>query len=302
MEEIQNLDAFVGIRTLVKASELHEQLNKPIFFLQDAGVTYRMVLNWDQQGLLEHSREGNGNKWRRYDYVQYIWIKVINELRTFGVPIPIILKFRSEVLARFKVKWLFEVFSLNPELLDRVSGDEAKEELLSVIESKEYESIDDGTSVSLLQLLIAETLTSKVPVSLIVFADGHLITFFENQQALLDPADVHKLTYETHVKVSITNILKTFLTEGKDSFLAPQLAILPDNEKKLLEIIHSGEYEKITINFRDKKMNSFELVKEQDVKRRIVDILQDSKYQDIVIKTHKGVVTKIQNTIKIRLD
>lgn len=48
-------------------------------------------------------------------------------------------------------------------------------------------------------------------------------------------------------------------------------------------------------------MKTVELIKEQNVKRKIVDILQDSNYQDIVIKSHKGVVTRIQNTVKLVL-
>lgn len=300
MEDKQHLDVFVGINSLAKASELYEQLSKPIFLLKDADIAYRTALNWDKQGLIENSREQS--EWRRYDYIQFVWIQIINELRTFGVPIPIIQKIRAELFVKFNLKWLFEVFRLNHELLNNLPDDHAKEELLEFIASFEFEKMDDNASVSLLQLLIGETLTSKVPVSLIVFADGHLITFFENLKSSLDPADVQKLTYETHVKVSVTNILKTFLSDSKDSFLTPQLAILPANEKKILEIIHSGEYEKVTINFRDKKVKSLELVKEQEVKRRIVDILQEGKYQDIVIKSHKGSVTKIQNTIKLIMD
>lgn len=300
MKEKPALDAFLGIKSLASATELYKQLGRPIFLLKDADITYRTVLDWDRKGLLENSRAQS--EWRRYDYVQFVWIKLINELRSFGVPIPIIQKIRTEIFVKFNLKWLFEAFSLNPELLNNLPDDESKQELLDFISSIEYERLDENASVSLLQLLVGETLTSKIPVSLVVFADGHVITLFENPHSLLEPADITKMTYETFVKVSVTNIIKTFLSDSKDSFLTPQLAILPANEKKLLEIIHSGEYEKVTINYRDKKIKSLELVKEQEVKRRIVDILQEGKYQDIVIKSHKGSVTKIQNTIKLIMD
>jgi hypothetical protein len=49
-------------------------------------------------------------------------------------------------------------------------------------------------------------------------------------------------------------------------------------------------------------MKSLLLVKNQDTKRKVVDVLHDSAYQDIVIKTHEGMVTKIQNTVKVMLD
>ncbi|MFN8438773.1 MAG: MerR family transcriptional regulator [Cytophagales bacterium] len=299
MEDTSKLDEFIGIRSLLRVTELHEKLTKPIFLLKDVGVQYRTVLHWDQQGLLEHSREES--EWRRYDYIQYVWIKIINDLRTFGVPIPIIEKAKTEILTRINLKWLFELFSLNKEYLDKLTNDEAKSELLSFLESKSYESIDDNLSVSFLELMIVETLTTKVPVSLNIFSDGFILPLFESKLDVFESGDVRKLTYETHVKISISNILNNFLSDTKDSFLIPQLQILADNERRLLEIIHSGEYETVTINFKNKKMKTVELIKEQNVKRKIVDILQDSNYQDIVIKSHKGVVTRIQNTVKLVL-
>jgi hypothetical protein len=299
MEDTSKLDEFIGIRSLLRVTELHEKLTKPIFLLKDVGIQYRTVLHWDQQGLLEHSREES--EWRRYDYIQYVWIKIINDLRTFGVPIPIIEKAKAEILSKINLKWLFELFSLNRDQLDKLPNDDSKTDLLAFLESKEYESIGDNLSVSFLELMIVETLTTKVPVSLNIFSNGFILPLFESKLDVFEPSDIRKLTYETHVKISISNILNNFLSDTKDSFLIPQLQILADNEKRLLEIIHSGEYETVTINFKNKKMKSVELIKEQNVKRKIVDILQDSQYQDIVIKSHKGVVTRIQNTVKLVL-
>ncbi len=299
MEDTSKLDEFIGIRSLLRAVELHEKLTKPIFLLKDVGVQYRTVLHWDRQGLLEHSREES--EWRRYDYIQYVWIKIINDLRAFGVPIPIIEKAKKQILAKINLKWLFELFNLNRDQLDKLPNDDSKTELLAFLESKEYESIDDGLSVSFLELMIVETLTTKVPVSLNIFSDGFILPLFESKLEVFEPGEVRKLTYGTHVKISVSNILNNFLSDTKDSFLVPQLQILADNVRRLLEIIHSGEYETVTINFKNKKMKSVELIKEQNVKRRIVDILQDSQYQDIVIKSHKGVVTRIQNTVKLVL-
>ena len=296
MEEIPKLDAFLGINSLVRVSELHQQLCKPIFLLKDVGVLYRTVLHWDQQGLLEHSREES--EWRRYDYVQFVWIKIINDLRTFGVPIPVIQNVKKEILTKINLKWLFELIELNSEKFNIASDSSDQNELSLFRNLREYEKMDDTLSVSFLELMIVETLTSKVPASLIIFADGYILPLYENQSKLSE-SDKQKLIYETHVKVSISNILKTFLSDSKDSFLLPQLSILQDNERKLLEIIHSGEYETLTINFKNKEMRSIEMIKEQNVKRKIVDILQDSNYQDIIIKSHKGVVTRIQNTIKV---
>jgi hypothetical protein len=45
-----------------------------------------------------------------------------------------------------------------------------------------------------------------------------------------------------------------------------------------------------------------ELTKTHETSKKIVDVLTDGAYQDIVIKSHKGTVTHIQNTVKIFID
>ena len=296
MEETTSLDTFITLPTLLRVRELHDQLTKPIFLLKDVGVLYRTVLHWDQQGLLEHSREES--EWRRYDYMQFVWIKIIHDLRTFGVPIPTIEKVKKNILDKIDYQWLCDLLNINLETLDRLNPEDSTI-MRSYLESIE-DNLDPTLSVSILELMIIETLTSKIPVSLIVFTDGDTIPFYENQ--VLEPTQLQRIANDTYIKVSVTAILKDFFSQDKETFLVPQLSILSENEKKLLEIIHSGNYETVSISFKNRKMRSLELIKEQNVKRKIVDILQDCKYQNIVIKSHKGEITKIQNTIKVMLD
>ena len=240
---------------------------------------------------MEHSHEES--EWRRYDIIQYVWIKLIIELRAFGVPLDIIKEAKKNILSKIDLKWIIDFGTLNLDKSSPLSEDSAQKELLAFIKSPEYENLDETLAISILELMIVEIIKNKVTASIIIFSDGYLLPVFENKIDSLSEQDKVKLSNDTHVKVSLSNILKTFLSEIKDSFLVPQLNILADNEKKLMQIIQSGEYEMITINFKNKKMKSVDLIKEQNIKRRLVDILQDSKYQDIVIKSHKGVVTRI---------
>lgn len=63
-----------------------------------------------------------------------------------------------------------------------------------------------------------------------------------------------------------------------------------------------GLCESVTIHFKNRKMKTLEMVKVQNVKRRITDILSESKYQDVMVKTSGGKVAVVKNIIKIRLD
>lgn len=78
--------------------------------------------------------------------------------------------------------------------------------------------------------------------------------------------------------------------------------IMPDqNETELLRLIRSGDYDKIVITMKDKKMSSLALVKEQSIKKKIVELLRESAFQEIIVKSHNGKISRIENTIKIKL-
>lgn len=152
-----------------------------------------------------------------------------------------------------------------------------------------------------LQLLIGIVVEKRCPVSVAVFLNGDVIAIEHHHDFKLPEAEESRLMHETHGRFSISELMKDFLASDLAPSRIDSIPILPDHETELLRIIHSGEYKSITINFRDKKMDSLELVKSQDTTRRVVDVLAESDYQNISIVTHKGQVSKIENTVKIKL-
>ena len=114
------------------------------------------------------------------------------------------------------------------------------------------------------------------------------------------PEQLDLPSFETHVRIPITGIIKEFLRGGLAIESMGDLQILDPNEQTVLRIIHSGQYDSVTVNFKDKKMKSMELRQSQEVTRKIVDVLAAGKYQDISIVQHEGQITKIENTLKFK--
>ncbi|UII32829.1 hypothetical protein LVD17_03150 [Fulvivirga ulvae] len=71
--------------------------------------------------------------------------------------------------------------------------------------------------------------------------------------------------------------------------------------QKAIKMGLDGLCESVTIRFKNRKMNTLEMVKVHDVKRKITDIVNESKYQDIMVKTSNGKVAVIKSTVKIKL-
>lgn len=94
-------------------------------------ISYRQINSWEQQGLLNGNREGR--EWRRFSIMDALWVKIIDELRTFGVS-----------WERIKV---------------------AKESL-------SFESERCGVEMPLLEFYTAFAIGCTMPVLLLIFKDG----------------------------------------------------------------------------------------------------------------------------------
>ena len=79
-----------------------------------------------------------------------------------------------------------------------------------------------------------------------------------------------------------------------------QLSMNTEREQSLLEAIRSGQYDQIVIDFRDKKMSALSLIKQHDTNRKIVDVLKESDFQEITVKSHQGKIVRLLNTVKVK--
>jgi DNA-binding transcriptional MerR regulator len=94
-------------------------------------ISYRELNSWEKAGLLTVQREGR--EWRRFSIIDAIWVKLIKELREFGVT------------------W---------------------KQLKVTKESLEFESKKCGVPMPMLEFYVAFIIAQKMPVLLLVFKDG----------------------------------------------------------------------------------------------------------------------------------
>jgi DNA-binding transcriptional MerR regulator len=83
-------------------NELFQKFNKfantPRFTAGELPVSYRVINHWAKFGLLP---EGIGSKgsWRKFTFIESVWIAVASHLREFGVPLEKLAKAREQLLA-----------------------------------------------------------------------------------------------------------------------------------------------------------------------------------------------------------
>jgi DNA-binding transcriptional MerR regulator len=80
-------------------------INK-VFSIKDAGLTYRIINNWSEKGLINHFRVSN-SKWHTFSFFQLVELNIYNELRQIGFSIKKLLKVKKIIYEHFEIK-LFE--------------------------------------------------------------------------------------------------------------------------------------------------------------------------------------------------
>lgn len=114
-----------------KANRISEILNSTDRNLKFSSITYRQINSWGEQDLLTVEREGR--EWRRFSVMDALWLKIIQELREFGLPLEKI----------------------------RIAKD-----------SLSFMSEKCGVVMPLLEFYTAFAIGNKMPVLLLIFKDG----------------------------------------------------------------------------------------------------------------------------------
>lgn len=292
MKDQPTLNAHFGANSLKKVVELHDYLTAQIFSTKDFDVLPRTIVAWEREGIVEIKRESKA-EWRRVSFLEYLWIEFVNDLRELGIRVPIISKVKATLLAPISVEWLQLAVLTN---LERESLSE--EDYSNLTKDLKFEELCSA-EVTIFTLLAISSIIERSSIAILIFMDGTAMPWFmENNQHWTEEMMARKAN-EVYISVPLMSLFKEYLTNPKTQFSYSKLNILNEDEQYLLEQIHSGKYSSITINFKDQKMKSLELVREQDVKVKISDVIADASYQDITIKTHGGRVTKIENTVKV---
>ena len=78
--------------------ELHKAFHTPKFTVGDTEVAYRVINHWDQNGLLPDGfKKGDG--WRVFSLVEMAWLRIIMQLRQFGMSLEQIRKAKDGITA-----------------------------------------------------------------------------------------------------------------------------------------------------------------------------------------------------------
>lgn len=221
-----------------------ESLKVKNFTIKDVGVTNREITNWDKNDLLFD--QYNIGTWRKFNLIGYVWIKIVKQLRTFGLPISCIKQVKNQL---FISDYIFsnepknnldsnEPFFFSLEDIRKQNSDLMNKFLSSDVGREFAKHI----GINLLQLLVREVATIKSDYSLKINVKGELIPYCDLWKAELEKHDgASKILRESHLSISISEILADFVSKSDIKMLGAELQLISSEEEKLLTVLRNNK-------------------------------------------------------------
>ena len=280
------LEEFIDTRSLDKLVELYEIINQKKLSVKDTGIAYRVINHWDEKGIIRCGRISE-EAHRKFSFTDFIWIKVVNELRSFGVKLPVIQKIASDIYEPLPMVDVLDSLAENLDALKEVTAED-KEGFLNFIKSGEYKTADFNAfaadfNFNYLHILIAEAIATRNSVSLIVFNDGEWFPFLKSNEHLYPQDLLHKKEFVSQVRINITELIFKFILEDYLTEYLNGLHLFTPQERKLLYYIKEGDYKKVFILFKSKKHEPIEITKSKTAPDELMKILREKEYREFIL-------------------
>jgi DNA-binding transcriptional MerR regulator len=286
------------------------ELVLPQFTISEVGITHRWITHWDEQGLLGSRRDGVA--WRRFSFVEYIWLRIIVRLREFQMPISTIRqvkKFLWQAIDPQKFEQFSDEFLQNvrKEVFPLPSASTHEEFEKELKKAKAQQKTVFRYLNSLFWMIFSMQLYKR-PVCLLInekgacgsifLAGGEISEFSMN--LILDT-----IPKSDFICINLYNILQEFFSNEKiDDSTIQKIAILGEKEKQILALIRRGDFKEITIRLKDNKEYFVGIKRNKSVDKisnEVSSIITRNRYQDIRLVTEKGKIVLAEVTEKIRI-
>ena len=281
------LEEFFNTTSLDKVAELYEVITKERLTVKDTGINYRVINHWDEKGLIRFARKSKeGN--RKFSLADFIWIKLVNELREFGVKLTDIQKIAADIYEPLPMKELMDTLAENLDSLENMEGED-KEGFIEFLKSGEYKTAEiPDLGFNYLHLLISEAISTRTPISILVFKNGDWFPFMKNKEDQYPEDLLYKKEFFSHIQVSVTETIFSYIFEDYFKNYLEELHIFTPQEAKLLYHIKEGDFKKVFVLFKSKKHEPVEISQGKTAKEEIMKIIRAKQYREFILIDSKN--------------
>lgn len=293
-----------SVDIFIATNKLIEFMGKKRYTLSDIGLKSKQAFDWTKAGLFLEERE---NKFRRkYNAIEYVWLKIIKELREFGLSINAIKNLKSFLLKEVDMKEIITSFietgldeedpdveELQTALKDKYGSAKGLGKLNRELNDNQQELVN-----TVLSMIIIETVINKSNSHLLITKTGN--TIVTDGEPFDDQVNLGDILNAPYISFPIKNILVDFINREDlmNSIEREEILLISEEEEKVLELLRKGNLVSLSVRFN--KDNEISLIETEEnielekVQGKLADFIMRNKYQVITYKTQDGKITSMR--------
>lgn len=293
-----------AIDIFIATNKLIEFMGKKRYTLSDIDLKSKQAFDWTKAGLFLEERESKFR--RKYNAIEYVWLKIIKELREFGLSINAIKNLKSFLLKEVDMKEIITSFieagldeedsdveELQKALKDKYGSAKGLEELNSKLNDNQQELVN-----TVLSMIIIETVINKSNSHLLITKTGN--TLVTDGEPFDDQVNLGDILNAPYISFPIKNILVDFINREDlmNSEEREEILLISEEEEKVLELLRKGNLVSLSVRFN--KDNEISLIETEEnielekVQGKLADFIMRNKYQVITYKTQDGKITSMR--------
>ena len=289
-------------------TELFKTIMEPRFYLKDIGINGKVMNDWIKYSLVDETKEKG--TWRKYTLKEAIWIKLIEELRSFGIPLKTIKNIKASFydFNQDLIKESISYFESNADKNELYrSIDENNKRIQTVLSEEQQVHLIEYLNP--FSTIIAQTLSGSINPVFIYSNEneGFFIMgdtpIFEEEAAKKKKEFEKIISTQSFVLINIKSLLVKFFNDEKESVdVNYYLGLMNSKEKQLIEQIRSSNYSKITITLQEGMIVLTRAQKKDndDIIKQLARIMKRGDFVDLEISARDGKIIKVNHTELIK--
>ncbi|MDI9342432.1 MAG: MerR family transcriptional regulator [Sediminibacterium sp.] len=286
------LSEVLDTKSLEALTGLMDTISEERFKGKILGISYRLICHWSDMEIIRFSKADEAAK-RRYSFVDYVWIKVVEELRAINVSIPVIQNIAKEVYTPLPTKEIFSLLTNHPTyeaLLAKLKRESDKQDFVDFLMRKAFLDADFSgiaNKFNYLHSMIADIIVSRKPVSIVVFKNGDWMAYAPDKVEAYSAEQLYLLENTSQIRINLTQIVFRFMVQEYGEVFINSANLLTEQELRVLEFINTTKFRSVKVFFKDKGIAPVEL-RGKMVPEQLQRIFQEGKYSRFVITDTKN--------------
>jgi DNA-binding transcriptional MerR regulator len=303
--ETKNVSRFLGLG-ITAIFEAYEAVSERQIKSNEIGISSRNLNYYKNQGLFFSDTLFEMHDHIIFNFTEYVWFQMILELRKFDIGLGVIKEIKELVETALPFDEFMGEVGRSEQFISKLP-DDLRGEFIDIMHSDiDWKEVEKQVPVNLLSLMIAETIVKRKQVALMVNLQGDIFPFsLEDFNELSKDEAFVQFFEKTYVSISITEIIKRFITNFDLKVSSKKLMLLTEREAQMIRYLHEKKLESLTVHLDEK--NSIRLIETKesyetlDKESRLLDLILKKGYQTIELKTQDGKIVYCKNIKKTRI-